>query len=275
MRRCRPLLGTFVEIDCDHAESIEAGFAAIERVHKLMSAHDPDSELSRINRIAHLAGVRVSPELAEVLDRALFWSRISNGAFDVARAGAVALRAGDISRHAGQDEPDPEAKWTAISLRGRTVSLATSACLNLGGIAKGYAVDRAINSMRQAGAAAGLVNAGGDLRAFGPLPWRIAVVEPFTRKALVEIGLADSAMATSAGLAAQEGLSFDHLDGRRPDWTSVTVQASNACDSDAMTKILWSLGERAGPLLASAKASAFAINGGGKVQWIGQGALAA
>jgi thiamine biosynthesis lipoprotein len=67
MRRCRPLLGTFVEIDAESEIAIAAGFAAIERVHQLMSAHDPDSELSRVNRSAHRAPVAVSADTAEVI----------------------------------------------------------------------------------------------------------------------------------------------------------------------------------------------------------------
>ena len=71
IHRCRPLLGTFVEVTAENADIIDAAFAAIARVHALMSAHEPDSELSRLNRHAHRAPVEVSAETTEVLDRAL------------------------------------------------------------------------------------------------------------------------------------------------------------------------------------------------------------
>src|SRR5437762_13535903 len=106
MRRCRPLLGTFVEIDCDKPNAIDRAFRTIERVHRLMSAHEPESELSRINRDAHRRPIDVSAETGDVLRRALHWSRLSGGLFDVVRAGARALEQGRIPRHAGQPVPE-------------------------------------------------------------------------------------------------------------------------------------------------------------------------
>src|SRR5690349_5171700 len=92
--RCRPLLGTFVEVTCDSARATGAAFDAIAQVHALMSAHDPDSELSRINRFAHRRPIAVHPWTAAVLVRALFWARASKGGFDPVRAGTHALSKG-------------------------------------------------------------------------------------------------------------------------------------------------------------------------------------
>jgi len=275
MRRCRPLLGTFVEIECDHAQAMEQGFAAIERVHRLMSAHKPDSELSRINRFAHLRPVAVSAETFEVLERALRWSRLSNGAFDAVHAGNAALGRGLIPRHA--DQPLPRAAhWTWLEVQGACVRLLKPACLDLGGIAKGYAVDVAVAAMKQAGAAHGLVNAGGDLRAFGVGTSPVTIVDPGSRcGGVAHVELRDAALATSAGLPAECGLSFDHLAGIHPGWVSVTVRASNACDADALTKIVWALGHRSAHLLAASGAEAFAIRADGSLEAIGEQALAA
>jgi thiamine biosynthesis lipoprotein len=275
MRRCRPLLGTFVEIDCDVAQAVAAGFAAIERIHALMSAHEKDSELSRVNRLAHLGPVAISDDTAEVLRRALDWSRASNGVFDVVRAGARALANGDLPRHDGQPLPDPLTDWTAIHLDAGAVSLTASACLDLGGIAKGYAVDAAVRAMRDQGAVAGLVNAGGDMRAFGPRTWRVTLAEPSTRRGFIELDLADQALATSAGLRGSDGLSFAHLGARRGEWASVTVCAPSACDADALTKIVWALGRRSSRLLDGADSCAFAIGSRGSLEPIGDRALAA
>jgi thiamine biosynthesis lipoprotein len=197
MRRCRPLLGTFVEIDADRADAIAAGFGAIECVHRLMSAHDPDSDISRINRFAHREPVEVHAWTALVIERALLWSQASCGVFDVVRAGKTALRTGLLPRHA--DQPLPEAShWTWLELQGRSVRLHRAGCIDLGGIAKGFAVDRAVAAMRCAGASGGLVNAGGDLFGFGREPWAAAVVEPLTRRPAVELELRNEALATSA-----------------------------------------------------------------------------
>src|SRR4051812_15816598 len=71
-RRCRPRLGAFVEIAADSLAAIEAGFAAIDTVHRLMSRQDPHSELSRLNRTGTQGWVRLHDWTAEVLERALF-----------------------------------------------------------------------------------------------------------------------------------------------------------------------------------------------------------
>src|SRR5205814_3495320 len=130
MRRCRQLLGTFVEIDCEKADAIDQAFQAIERVHRLMSAHEPESELSRINRDAHRRPIDVSAETGDVLRRALHWWRLSGGLFDVARAGARALAQGKIPRHAGQPVPET-VDCGSVVLQNRSVRLTAPACLDL------------------------------------------------------------------------------------------------------------------------------------------------
>lgn len=266
LRRSRPLLGTYVEATAESAAIIDSGFAAIERVHMLMSAHEPDSDVSRINRFAHLRPIEVDAWTALVIERALSWSGRSAGEFDVVRAGKAAIASGHLPRHA--DQPEPEAAhWTWLDVQGRSVRLLKPACLDLGGIAKGFAVDRAVTAMRAAGALLGLVNAGGDLFGFGCKTWPVTVIDPVSRKPSVEMEIRDEALATSAlvdGSAA-------HLP-KQDRWTSVTVRASNACDADALTKIVWA---GCGDLLASAGASAFGIRADGKVEEIGKEALAA
>lgn len=249
------MLGTFVEIEAGDLAAIDAAFAAVERVHGLMSAHDPASELSRINRHAHLAPVTVTGWTAAVIERALHWSRASAGRFDAVRAGA---------------------DWTAVRLADGEVSLDRPARLDLGGIAKGFAVDRAIDALKAAGAEHGLVNAGGDLRCFGAKPWSVMVVDPASRRPLVSVELIDASMATSGGLPGKAGaLSFDHLPGRDRRWVSVTVRAIDACDADALTKIVWAGAPDISELLSNAGAEAFAIRADGELESIGAEALAA
>ena len=266
MRRCRPLLGTYVEVTADSAEAIDAAFAAVADVHRLMSAHDADSELSRINRFADLWPIQVSDETREVLERALHWWRRSGGLFDIVAAGARALERGLIPRNPGQPGADA-LESSALSLDGNAVSLSTSACLDLGGIAKGYAVDQAVRAMKGAGASCGLVNAGGDLFGFGPEPWTVEVVDPLTRQAVAEVEIREEALATSAVV---EGSAAHLPQGTR--WTSVTVRAGSACDADALTKIVWAGGS---DLLASAGASALGILADGKIEEVSGRALAA
>ena len=232
LRRCRPLLGTFVEIAADSEMAIEAAFAAVQRVHDLMSAHGEDSDLSRINRSAHLTTVTVAPWTAAVLRRAIFWSQESGGAFDVVRAGRSALASCYLPRH--PEQPTPNATdFSALALDGDQVSLNQPATIDLGGIAKGFAVDRAIDTLKDRGCDYGFVDAGGDLAGFGR-PWPILVRDPSSRVPRAEIMLRDGALATS-GLV--DG-SLGHVSGAAPERLSATVRAPTAIDADALTKIV-------------------------------------
>jgi thiamine biosynthesis lipoprotein len=268
LSRCRPLLGTFVEVTADREDAIDAAFAAVERVHRLMSAHEPDSDISRINRFAHIDPIQVDPWTALVIERALFWSKRSEGAFDVVRAGKAALENGLLPRHADQPEPIA-AHWTWLEVQGSSVRLLKPGSVDVGGIAKGFAVDRAVDALRQAGCERGLVNAGGDLRGIGSEPWPVQVVHPLTRQPIASIELSDSALATSAGLRAGDGLSFEHLGDQECRWVSASVQARTACDADVLTKIIWNGGDSAGALLDQVNASAFGITRDGRIQTIG------
>lgn len=274
--RCRPLLGTFVEVTADRDDAIEAAFEAVEKVHRLMSAHEAESDVSRINRFGHLRAVEVHDWTARVIERALFWSKRSEGAFDVLRAGKTALERLLLPRHS--DQPQPEAAhWTWLEIQGASVRLLKPGCIDLGGIAKGFAVDRAVDALRAAGCERGLVNAGGDLRGFGPEPWPAIVVHPLRRDPMAAIDLRDEALATSAGLRTEERrLTFDHLGGARPDWVSVSIVARTACDADALSKIAWREGPNANPLLADVGAKALALTADGEIATIGEnvGAIA-
>lgn len=273
IRRCRPLLGTFVEVTADREDAIDRAFAAVEHVHRLMSAHEPESDVSRINRFGDLGAVEVHEWTGRVIERALFWSRHSEGAFDVVRAGKMALESGLLPRHT--DQPLPEAAhWTWLEFQGRSVRLLKPGCVDLGGIAKGFAVDRAVDAMVTAGATLGLVNAGGDLRAFGPRSWPVEIVDPATRKPIVSIDLQDAALATSAGLPSENGVELRHLPVVDPQWVSVTVGAASCTDADALTKVAWAGEAKAPGLLDKAGAQAFAISQNGSVKEIAEGTLA-
>lgn len=245
----------------------DAGFAAIEQVHRLMSAHDPASDVSRINCGAHREGVAVSAPTADVLRCAMRWAEVSDAAFDIVSAGRRSLARGALPRHPGQPLPDPFADWKAVRLNGNSVRLDRPACLDLGGIAKGYAVDRAIDAMRDAGAMRGLVNAGGDLRVFGDHAWLVTVPDPSSRQPLVSTRIMNTALATSAGLPDESGhLDFSHLHRSMHNWMSVTVRAPNACDADALAKIVWVMGSRAEILVRDHEAEAFVIESDQRIQ---------
>ena len=265
LRRCRPLLGTFVEIAADAETAIEAGYAAIAAVHRLMSAHEPDSDLSRVNRFAHLGPVKVAAWTALVLERALFWAKESEGAFDPVRAGKAAIESGYLPRHPGQGEP-AAAHWSWLELQGCSVRLLKPGCIDLGGIAKGFAADKAIEALRRAGADRGLVNAGGDMAVFGAEPWPVRIADPLTRSPRIEIALTNEALATSAMLDG----GWTHLPEADRCWLSASVRARSAMEADALTKVMLSESPRTHHCFDLARATGLRIASDGSIEELGR-----
>jgi thiamine biosynthesis lipoprotein len=260
--RCRPMLGTFVEITADCERAIDAGFEAVELAHRLMSAHEPDSDVSSINRFAHLRPVEIDPWTALVLERAIGWSRHSEGAFDIVCAGKSAVENGLVPMHPGQHSPEVS-HWTWLELSGSSVRLMRPACIDLGGIAKGFAVDRAVAALKAAGADAGLVNAGGDIGGFGAQAWPVQVVDPQARRAIANVAVPNGAIATSSVLP--DGRAW-HLPGIAPDIQSATVCAPSAMDAVALTKVVLSGSSTVSRCLRIANARAFVLTGAGAIQ---------
>lgn len=254
IERAKPLLGTTVHIrvgglDQPRAHAaIDAGFAAVCAVQAAMSFHDPQSEVSRLNRMAHLGAVAVSPHTYAVLARAAAIADKSNGAFDITTAPALVAR-GHLPRPQGAPEPDPYASGhDIILLPGHYVRFARPLWIDLGGIAKGYAVDSAIDALRRFQPRQAVVNAGGDLRVFGPACERIGLDREDGDPAVVE--LADGALASSA--ARRNG---PHIGCSEPGF--VSVAAPSCADADALTKVVLALGRQAAACLSAFAAHAF------------------
>lgn len=172
-RRMRPLLGTYVEIGTaflpGHAENaVTAAFAAIETVQRLLSFHDPDSDLSRVNRSAG-EPVDLHPLSVRVLRLARGMTRASGGLFNCTVGGAL-VRSGVLLDHGGPAALDHgAADDIEICVRRRQVRLRRPLRITLDGIAKGYAVDYAVRVLKSRGVDTGWINAGGDLRVFGEM----------------------------------------------------------------------------------------------------------
>ena len=174
---------------------IAAAFAAIARVHRALSGHDEDSELARINRDAANAPQPVSVDMRAVLACALDVAAHSGGSFDPT-VGARVTAMGFLPRHRAVDT---RASWRDVELSGRGVAFAQPLILDLGGIAKDYAVDCAIEALRAHGASAGRVNAGGDLRMFGDEHEAIHVRTGGAQSVMLPlVEIAAGAVATSA-----------------------------------------------------------------------------
>jgi thiamine biosynthesis lipoprotein len=270
VRRARPLLGTLVEIRAAGPEAqahaaINAAFAAVERVQLLMSFHDPASELSTLNREAAQRPVAVDAQTFEVLSAAVDLSHASDGAFDIC-VGAALRRWGYLPEGEGRAEPGASCRDLEL-LEGHRVRFHRPLCLDLGGIAKGYAVDRAVAILQDAGIERALVNAGGDLRAFGPAPWPVALRHPQSPAHSVHtVELRSEALATSANTFSRRSLGAHEvsplLDPRNGcPWlgqASISVRAPHCLHADALTKVvLFAEPEVAGRLLQAHGAVAY------------------
>lgn len=238
IRRARPLLGTLVEIAVDaHDETsalraIGAAFAEIGAVHGCMSFHAPDSDLARIHRAPVGQAVDVDARTMEVLRCALRVAEISRGAFDPACA-AHAVACASLPRPVSAYTPDRGASWRDVELVDDVqVRLRRSLWLDLGGIAKGYAVDRACAVLRDHGIVQSCVNAGGDLRVAGARAERIALrILPQSAPRIIE--LADGAVASSAAT------SILRADGTTPQSViGASVVAPDCMSADALTKVV-------------------------------------
>lgn len=276
LRRSRPWLGTFVDIRVDGLAddlamaAIETAFAEVATVHRLMSFHEASSDLSRLHRDAHRVPVAVDARTYEVLEAALRFAAESHGCFDP----TIAARLVDwehLPRPLDAASPHPLANWRDIELLGDTrVRFRRPLWLDLGGIAKGYAVDRALAMLHARGASAACVNAGGDLRRFGAMPEPIEVrLSTASGQAAAVVELGDAAIASSVVDARRVGVAqrvrSSHIDAR--DGRSVrarravSVVADSCLVADALTKVVLADARIGKRMLRRHAASAFVVDG--------------
>ena len=274
IRRCRPLLGTFVDIcvrggnAATQARGLASAFAAVERVQRLMSFHEPSSDVSRLNREAFLNPVRVHEWTWQVLVRAQDFAVRSGGAFDVTIAPLLS-EWGYLPRGSATDAA---ATFRDIILGPRRViRFARPLSVDLGGIAKGFAVDCAVESLRSEGIRNGIINAGGDLRALGEEPQQVYLRDPTRRGSAAGIVLLQNRAIATSGIyfsrKVRGGVIVSPLiDGvtHRPlaDRISVAVSASDCLTADALTKIVLTRREESCALLRWHEADAIVLERG-------------
>ncbi|HKW54675.1 MAG TPA: FAD:protein FMN transferase [Stellaceae bacterium] len=282
------MLGTFVEIAVAGAApaemnaAIDDAFAVIAEVHRLMSFHDPASDVSRLNSCAAADTVAVHPWTHQVLELALDLHRGSAGAFDIAVAPALqALGLLPSAASGGAPPSTAVADGAAIELRPvcQVRIHHPGLTLDLGGIAKGFAVDRAVDALRRRGMTQALVNAGGDMAAFGQdEPVTVHIRDPRDPLATIYLSMiANEALATSGGridpLRASGAAASAVIEPRRRQpvfaIAGATVRASTCVVADALTKIVMIMGEGSAALLAQYGASAMLITADGRVQATG------
>ena len=270
MIRCKPLLGTFVEISTeDGAHSlyaIEMAFAAIEQVQTLMGFHDPESELSQINARSHLEPIHIHPWTAEVLAIAKEIHIKSQGIFNCG-VGHRLVEAGLLPRHISLADHSFGGIEDLRFIDRSLVQSKLPLCLDLGGIAKGYAVDKAVEALIAQGMQSGSINAGGDIRVFGDHAQDIQIRNPSKPLELIQIGsMKAGAIATSSLYFAKRDadtksymvnpLNHEHIEFSE----SYSVIASECVYADALTKVVSISGNTEHPCLSHFSAQAGKIS---------------
>lgn len=267
------IMGTSIRVEfwLDGARDPQAGEAAIaavlaemHRIDAAMSPFKPESELSRINRDAAQGPVRVGDELFALLSRALEFSASTDGAFDITFAAVGSLydyRTGVLPTAAQLEAARAAIGWHHLVLdrTAQTVRFGKPGMrIDLGGFAKGYAVDNGATLLRQRGIRHAIVTAGGDSRIVGDRrgrPWTIGIRDPRRAGEVVALlPLEDVALSTSGDYERffeSGGVRFHHVidprTGRSPDHVrSVSVLARDGLTSEALSKCVFVLGVQAG-----------------------------
>ena len=258
--RARPLLGTCVAIRIAGVATVEAhalideAFACIAEIHRRMSFQEAGSDLQRINQQALLRPTRVDQKTWQVLSAAVEYSRASAGVFDVTIADTLS-GTGRLSPMAGMPIPDAGASWRDIELLpDHHVQFHRPLWVDLGGIAKGYAVDCALEFLRSAGVMQACVNAGGDLRVFGPEIERVHLLSAARGDVMPVLEISNAAVASSGGDGAHvHGVTRASVHPH----TRVSVVAPDCMTADALTKVVLADARLAGALLPQYRAVAY------------------
>lgn len=274
-QQSQDIMGTRISVEVwseDKAladRSMDSVMAEMHRIDRQLSPYKADSELSLVNDRAADEAVVVSDEMLMLLERSLYYSRISDGAFDISFASVG--RFYDYREGRQPDQETLESHLPAIDYR--AIELNTEAKsvrflhpllkIDLGGIAKGYAVDRGIEILQRQGIVSAIVTAGGDSKILGDRggrPWVLGIRHPRQEQSYaVKIPLFDTALSTSGDYERffmEEGHRIHHIvnpaTGRSASGIqSVSILAPEGIDSDALSTTLFVLGIKKGLALVN------------------------
>lgn len=266
VQRTDAIMGTriYVEVWTDDAakgeQGIDAVMAEMRRIDELMSHYKPESQLSRINARAAQEPVEVDPELFDLIKLSTHYSEITEGAFDITYASVGHLY--DYPHHVKPTEEQIKSALPAVNWRNmlldpvhHTVRFEHAGMrIDLGGIGKGYAVDRGIAILQARGFQHALVTAGGDSRIIGDRmgrPWVIGIRNPDDKnKVVTRIPIINSAMSTSGDYERyfdEGGVRYHHIIDPRTGHSaskvrSATILGPTATQTDGMSKTAFVLG---------------------------------
>jgi thiamine biosynthesis lipoprotein len=263
-------MGTRISVELWHDDQ-QMGELAVElvmdefrRLDNKLSPYKERSELALVNRMATETDVTISEELFDLLTASQHYAELTDGAFDITFASI-----GHQYDYRAGKKPDLETTRETLPLIDyRHIQLSTAersvkfrragVRIDLGGIAKGYAVDRGIELLRQRGITHALISAGGDSRIIGDhngRPWHIGIRAPRNSEAMAAVlPLTDTALSTSGDYERYfetDGIRYHHIISPKTGHSankvqSVTILGPNATRTDALSNSVFVMGAKAG-----------------------------
>jgi len=281
----RFMMGTIVSVtvltpDAEEGRAaIDAAFDEIARIEALTTRYSEDSEIARLNaRVEGFVAEPVSREVAEIVWRSLAVARASAGAFDITVTPLVDLwRLNDedfsIPGESAIDAALRSVDWSAVQVDTATLTMTVlpGTTLDLDGVAKGYAVDRAVALLEEMGIETGVVDAGGDVGFVGTPTaadaWRVGIKHPRQDGLLGVVELSGGGIATSGDYqryALVDGVRYHHILDPATGYPargvmSVTVASERAVDADALATAVFVLGPDEGLALIERTPGAAAV----------------
>lgn len=270
----RPLMGTVWNIEVvdrgrpDQARAaIEKAYAELERIDALMSEWKPESPISQVNGAAGQHPVEVPAELREMLERSVAYSKVTEGTFDVTWRGMGNIWHFDDAftppSKAAVEAARARVDYRKIAIDGNRIFLPAGMNIGLGGIAKGYAVDRATEVLAASGFGDVLVDGGGDVRVAGTRlgePWRLGIQDPRQPRGTLMgmMRLSNCALVTSGDyerFRIVDGVRYHHIIDPRTGYPSaasisVSVLSRSAEQGVVLAKGVFMLGPEKGLELA-------------------------
>ncbi len=275
------IMDTIVEIKTHarHGSAVKKAFDEMERIDKKFSAHKEGSEVFRINS-SKSEEIKVDGETRDLILFSIGISSISEGVFDLTIFPLVKLW--DIKEQ-NKIPTNDEIKYKLRNTGYRKISLADGTLLkdscvriDLGGFAKGYAVDKAVETLKKNGVKTGIVNAGGDIRAFGNKYWKIGIQHPRKKDGLLGIlTLKNKSIVTSGDYERffiKNGKRYHHIINPKTGYPadelmSVSVISDSCMLADALATAVFVLGTKHGlKLIENQKnAECIVVDNGGKI----------
>lgn len=266
-RDTQVMLGTFVEVVSPSREAAGVVFPEMKRIERLLSKYDPDSEVSRLNKEGFL---EASPETVFILKKAKEFCEASGGAFDVTVAPLLDLWGFTDRRFRRPNQKEIDRALALVGSEKIIIDESKNMVkfkvpgmkIDLGGIAKGYALDCAARRLKEKGITDCLINAGGQIYCIGNgkgRPWKIAIKDPRRQGVCGYIEVRNGSVSTSGDYEqyfTEEGRRFSHIFDPRSgypvetDILSATISAPDGLTADALSTAVFVMGKQKGEVFA-------------------------